>query len=130
MAMQQLPRANTLQILSKSLCAMAPDQVRGQAPSPPGRGEDVAGRPDLAHREATPPNGSKSRRTLDLIVPVKAHVFDDAIAHHDDSALRAGIGGVLVQRERRDVDIVAAGPLVFLRCLGPLPLEGFEAIPF
>src|SRR5215813_2072268 len=72
---------------------------------------------------------SKSRRTLDLVEPIEAHVFDDAIAHHDDAAFLAGIGDVLVQRERRDVDIVAARPFEFLRRLGPLPFERFEAVP-
>src|SRR6516164_3575084 len=115
MAMQQHPRASALQILSKSSCAMAVLHPRG-----------AAGPAFTSPHQA----GSKFRCALDLIVPVKTHVFDDAIAHDDDAAFRAGIGDVLMQRERRDVDIVAARPLEFLRRLGPLPFEGFETIPF
>src|SRR5215467_7154019 len=115
MAMQQTPRPSILQILSKSILAtgILPARRRWAGLCP-----------------AAPNQPSKPRRALDLIVPVKAHVFDDAVAHDDDAAFRAGIGDVLVQRERRDVDIVTARPFVFLRRLGPLPLEGFEAIPF
>ena len=45
------------------------------------------------------------------------------------TALLARLWEVLVHGERRDVDVVADGPFEFLRRLGPLPVEGFEAIP-
>src|SRR5580704_3028987 len=69
------------------------------------------------------------RRALDLVVPVEAHVFDDAVRHDDDAAFLPGIGEVLMHGEGRDVDVIADRPFELLRRLGPLPVEGFEAIP-
>src|SRR4249920_528458 len=71
---------------------------------------------------------SKPRRVFQLVVPVEAHVLDDAIAHHDD----AGFFGreMLMVGERRDVDIVAALPFELLRLLRPFPDELVLAVEF
>ena len=111
-------------------CKHCRNQVRN---CPSGKGIRPSGRaisPARGRRRADPQRSSKSGGAFDLIVPVEAHVFDDAIAHHDDAALLPGIGDVLMQGERRDVDIIAARPLEFLRGLRPFPLERFEAISF
>src|SRR6202012_3897724 len=75
-------------------------------------------------------SSSKPRRALHLVVPVEAHVFDDAVTHHDDAAFLARLGEVLMHRERRHIDVIAPRPFEFLRLVGPFPFEGVEAVPF
>src|SRR6516162_7654538 len=49
---------------------------------------------------------------------------------NDDAAFLAGIGKMLMQRERRDVYVIPARPFEFPRPVRPLPFERFQAIPF
>src|SRR5262245_6094435 len=66
-------------------------------------------------------SNSKSRRVLQLVVPVEAHVLDDAVAHHDD----AGFLGreALVVGEGWNVNVVALLPFESFRLVRPFPDE-------
>src|SRR5579875_1462680 len=73
----------------------------------------------------------ESRRVFELIEPVEAHLAHDAVADDDEPRFLSCVGvEMLVCRERRDVDEIAALPRVFLGLGFPFPFEFVEAIEF
>ena len=67
---------------------------------------------------------------FELIEPIVTHRFNDTIADHDEPGIGAGVGKVLVNGERRNVDEIAALPLEPLWFFVPIPGKGIDAVEF
>src|SRR5450759_3273413 len=67
---------------------------------------------------------------FELIEPVVAHCFNDTIADDDQPSIDAGVGEMLVNGERRNVDEITALPFEPLWLFVPIPRKGVEAVEF
>jgi hypothetical protein len=81
-------------------------------------------------RASDDPLRSESRRMFELIEPIITHRFNDTIANYDEPGIGTGVGKVLVNGERRNVDEIAALPFEPLWFFVPIPGKGIDAVKF